>query len=340
MKIEEAQLEQLRANQRFLVRELLRRGVSVRLVDRNYELLEASFGDHKELLLDIDSSLVPYSTSIVSGNKHLTKLVLEAAGISIPRGKEFFRNQKEYALEYALELGLPVVAKPSLGVAGDQVHLNLEHLPEVEAAIDQIIYHRGEAGYVIEEFFDASEYRVFITRDGQYAVLYREPAYVIGDGEHNLIELARIESERRMNPRKNSLGPILMDEIAEKFLRKNGRTFQHVPAPGEKVQVRPNSNIGTGGVSEDYTDKAHPSVLEIAARALAAFPGMPYAGLDLMTNDITISQTSESYRIIEVNSLPGIGMHLAPGRGAPRDVARMLADMVFPETRQLVEKAA
>ena len=51
-----------------------------------------------------------------------------------------------------------------------------------------------------------------------------------------------------------------------------------------------------------------------------------------MTTDIGAPQTGESYRIIEVNSLPGIGMHIAPGQGRPRNVAGYLADLIFPET--------
>ena len=63
-----------------------------------------------------------------------------------------------------------------------------------------------------------------------------------------------------------------------------------------------------------------------------------YAGLDFMTTDISAPQDRSSYRIIEVNSLPDIGMHLAPGRGKPRNVAGMLADLIFPETA--VERVA
>jgi cyanophycin synthetase len=98
-----------------------------------------------------------------------------------------------------------------------------------------------------------------------------------------------------------------------------------------------------GGFAEDATDLVHPSVIEISLAALQCIPGLPYAGIDFMSVDITRMQTADAYRILELNSLPGIGMHIAPGRGASRNSAAIIADMIFPETRgglQTLAKAA
>ena len=59
-------------------------------------------------------------------------------------------------------------------------------------------------------------------------------------------------------------------------------------------------------------------------------------GLDFMSSDITCEQRADSYRIFEMNSLPGIGMHIAPGRGVSRNSAAIIADMIFPETCSVV----
>jgi cyanophycin synthetase len=335
--LDEATILSLRANQRFLIWELQRRGVEVTIIDRAHEVFEATYNGRRELLVDIDSSIMPYTASTIASNKILTKKVLARAGVTVPPGELFHIEERDAALRYAGAIGFPVVVKPNLGTCGEQVHVHLEHIEELERAIDQLIEHKGDVGFVVEEHFEGLEYRVFVTRAGKYAVLWREPAYVVGDGVSTIAELAAHESARRMNPRENALGEIVLDSIAETFLRKNGRSFDSVPGPAEKVYVRANSNVSTGGVCSDFTDEVHQSVIEICRKALAAFPGMPYAGIDFMTLDATKPQDSGSYRIVEANPLPGIGMHIAPGEGKSRDVAAMLVDLIFPETVRLLK---
>ena len=52
------------------------------------------------------------------------------------------------------------------------------------------------------------------------------------------------------------------------------------------------------------------------------------------TKDITKEQDKGSYRIIEVNTVPGIHMHMRPSIGKPQNVAKYMVDMIFPETKE------
>lgn len=340
--ISEQEIQSLRANQRFIIRELLTRGVSVSLLDWNNELLEASFGDHYEILFDIDSSVVPYTASVVAGSKSITKRLLTRANLSVPQGNYFKSEAVQAILAGAEELGFPVVIKPSLGFQGRGVHTGLESTDEVRSALNSIVEERGSCEVLVEKHFEAREYRVFITRDKQYAALHRDPAYVIGDGRSSIKRLAWVESFKRMNPRKNSLGAIMLDDEARRYLGKNGRTFNTIPARGEKVYVRGSSNVMMGGVPHDVTDLIHPSLVDICFSALKTIPALPYAGIDVLCLDISKPQTASNYRILEINSAPGIGIHMAPGFGTPRNVAGMVVDCIFPEIRQekLVKEVA
>ena len=38
--------------------------------------------------------------------------------------------------------------------------------------------------------------------------------------------------------------------------------------------------------------------------------------------------------IVEVNTVPGIHMHMRPSEGEPRNVAKYMVDMIFPETKE------
>ena len=330
---ETLRLNELRANQRFLATELISRGIEVTLFDRNNEVLEATLGNHRELLSDIDSSIMPYTASVIAGSKSLTKRLLHRAGITTPRGHYFPSEEVIEIARYANEVvGFPVVVKPSFGVQGENVFTALESVDEVYAAVQAIVNDSGPQEILVEEYFEGHEFRVFMTARGGFAALHREPAHVIGDGTHSIELLAQWESYRRAHPRKNCLCPIALDGESAHYLKRRGLSVSSVPRLGQKVYLRGSSNVKKGGIPTDVTDLIHPSVREICARTLAAIPGLPYAGIDFMCGDIRKMQEGSSYRVLEINSVPGIGIHIAPGRGRPRNVAGMIVDMIFPET--------
>ena len=231
--------------------------------------------------------------------------------------------------------------KPAFGNQGELVYVGMQSPDEALLALNVIAERRGNCEVIVEREVLGAEFRVFYTRTGRYAVLHRDPAAVIGDGLHSIEQLAEQESTRRLTPRTNCLCPILLDEEADRCIRRAGLTRRSVPAKGQKVYVRFNSNVKTGGVCEDVTDQVDRSVCDIARRALHAIPGLPYAGIDLMTRDIHKPLGPADYAVLEMNSLPGIGMHMAPARGQARNVAALIVDLMFPETvQQPVSKAA
>jgi D-alanine-D-alanine ligase-like ATP-grasp enzyme len=107
--------------------------------------------------------------------------------------------------------------------------------------------------------------------------------------------------------------------------------LEYIPKEKEKVYLRYTSNLALGGVSIDATEKAHVSVIEIAKQALSTFSGMPCVGIDFITQDITADQSGIIHAIIEVNSNPGLTMHMQPAVGKPQNVASYLADVMFPD---------
>ncbi len=336
--LNQEELQRLHTNQRLLVMELQRRNIAVQILDENIELLEASLGSHKEFFLDRDSSIMPYAASVICGNKFLAKRLLRDAGISVMEGQSFCADETNDALVYAQHIGFPLVVKPNFGSHGNGVHMDLENLCDVKEAIDELVKSNGGKPYLIEEQFEGKEYRVFVTKKRDYAILHRDPAYVIGDGKKSIEELAKAESAERTKetgdslfPRENCLCPIMLDNESQRYLARSGKSFSYVPQEGEKVYLRHNSNVAMGATCEDFTDKAHPSVIEISRKALEVFHGLPYAGMDFLTKDVMVEQTPELYRLIEVNSVPGLHMHMRPGAGQSRDVASYMVDMIFSE---------
>ena len=328
----------LHSNQKILIYEMLKRGISVEVLDEKLELIKASYNGHDELIYDRDSSIMPYNVSILAGDKGITKKILQDNGISVPIGETFNSNKIDYILEAFKILDCPVVIKPVFGSHGYDVYANLKTEKEVIDSIRKIIKNKGNTTILIEEYFKAKEYRVFITKNKDYAVLHRDPAHIFGNGINTIKELIEIENYKRMHPRKNALCEILVDEELYNYINKNGLNMNTIPKNGEKVYLRENSNVAMGGVCEDYTDIVHPSVIDIGMKVLSSFPGLPYVGIDFMTNSIDQKQNDESYRIIEINTIPGIHMHFRPAIGKPQNIAKYIVDLIYPETKEKSEK--
>lgn len=329
----------LHSNQKIFIYEMLKRGINVEVIDVERELIKTSYNGHDELICDRDSSIMPYNVSILAGDKGFTKRNLMMNGISVPIGETFLAKDIDYIKKAFKVLNCPVVIKPVFGSHGYDVYTDLKTEEDVDNAIKNIIEHREKlTKIIVEEYYAAQEYRVFVTRNGDYAVLLRDPAHIYGDGIHTIGYLIQKENYDRMNPRTNALCEILVDDELIKYLHKKGLSLQSIPQNGEKVYLRPNSNVAMGGICEDYTDRVHPSVIEIGLNVLKAFPGLPYVGIDFMTNSITEMQNDDSYRIIEINTVPGVHMHFRPAIGKSQNIAKYIVDMIYPETAENKEE--
>ena len=330
MCMKDNELKLLHSNQRYVVLEMMRRGIKVELIDLKREIIRATYGNHVEYILDRNSSIMPYSTSVILGDKYLTKTLLKDAGYSVCDGCVFNASQKETAIVYASMLGYPVTLKPVYGSHGDEVYVNIENEAELRELIDRPSLY---GPFIVEKYFKGNEYRVFITKNGDCAVLHRDPAHIFGDGKSTIKELVDAENLKR-EKRLNSLCPILLDDISLRFLKKCGLNLNYIPKEGQKVYLRDTSNVAKGGVCVNMTSKAHSSVIKICQNLLVTFGNLAYAGIDFMTEDISKPQQNGTYSIIEVNTIPGVSMHMKPGIGKAENVPKMMVDLIFPETKE------
>lgn len=329
--VDEYELSQLHTNQRLFIMEMQSRGINVDVIYKEMELIRAEYGKHIEWILDRDSSITPYSVSIICGDKYVTKKILEQSEISVPTGEKFFPEEWKLSILYARKIGFPIVIKPVFGSHGDHIYMDIENETELEHIITNVFVNGIKKPFIIEKQFEGKEYRVFLTKNGDYAVLHRDPASVIGDGKHTISELIEIENEKRKE-RTNSLCPIAVDEITEIYMKKNNISMDDIPEENKKVYLRHNSNVAKGGLCIDYTDKVHNSVIENCKKILETFSGLSYVGIDYMSKNIEENQTEDMYNIVEVNTVPGIHMHMRPSHGEPRNVAKYMVDLIFPET--------
>jgi cyanophycin synthetase len=225
-----------------------------------------------------------------------------------------------------------VVVKPQDGNFGRGVATNLTTREQVVKAYE-LAKPEGD-GVIVESYAEGSDFRLLIVGDKLVAAARREPANVVGDGDHTIRQLVDIENQNplRSDGHATSLSFLPLDGLSLEVLASQGFTPDSVPVAGQRVLIRRNANLSSGGTATDVTDFVHP---EITARAIEAAKavGLDICGIDVVVRDISRPLEVQGGVVVEVNAGPGLRMHLAPSSGTPRPVGEAIVDMMFGEGR-------
>ena len=262
----------------------------------------------------------------IAQDKDLTKRLLHAAGVPVPLGRPV--KDVEDAWVVAQEVGLPVVVKPQDGNQGKGVVVNITTREGLDAAYKVASEFSDEV--MVERFLPGHDFRLLVVGGQLVAAARREPPQVLGDGQHTIRELVEIVNQdpRRGSGHGTALTKIRLDDIAIARIATEGLTPESVPAQGQRVVLRNNANLSTGGSATDVTDDVHP---EIAARAIEAAQtiGLHICGVDVVCETMLKPLEEQNGGIVEVNAAPGLRMHLAPSFGRPRNVGVPMVDELF-----------
>ena len=262
----------------------------------------------------------------IAQDKDLTKRLLHAAGVPVPLGRPVSDVEDAWAL--AQEIGLPVVVKPQDGNQGKGVTVNITTREQLAAAYATAQEYSGEV--MLERFLPGHDFRLLVVGGQLVAAARREPPQVLGDGEHTISQLVDSVNQdpRRGSGHGTALTKIRLDDIALARLTNEGLTPESVPAQGQRIVLRHNANLSTGGSATDVTDDVHP---EIAARAVDAAQtiGLHICGVDVICESMLKPLEEQGGGIVEVNAAPGLRMHLSPSYGKPRNVGMPMIDALF-----------
>ncbi|MGI6066171.1 MAG: cyanophycin synthetase [Bacillota bacterium] len=309
-----------------LFEEAKRRGIPISRLNEE-SMLQLGYGKYLRL---VQASLTDKPSCIavdIASNKHLTKQILKEHGIPAPAGDVAYTE--EAAVTIGEHLGYPLVVKPYDGNQGKGVTLNIWHEDQLREAFREAGKYSNRV--IVERQVSGNDYRVLVVGDRVSAVSERKPACVVGDGVHTIKELVDIENQSaiRGEGHEKPLSKLTLDEISLQVLKRNGLDETFIPALNEKVNIRENCNLSTGGTARDCTHKIHPATARLAVQA-AKVIGLDIAGIDITTQDISKPLDKGNGAIIEVNASPGLRMHLHPTEGKGRPVAADILDMIFP----------
>lgn len=305
--------------------EAVKRGIPVMRVGRG-SILQFGYGINGRRIEATLTDRTPCIAVDIACNKELTKEVLMGIGIPVALG-ECAENVGD-ALKICREIGFPVVIKPLDGSQGMGVTVGIEDEKTAITAFE--IASKINKRVLVEKYIHGKDYRVLVVNKKVVAVSLRMPPFVVGDGVKSIGELVSLEN---MNPlrgynHEKPLTKIALDDVTINYLRIKGKDIDYIPKEGERVKLRFNANISTGGTARDCTDLIHPDNVEMAIKAAEAV-GLDIAGIDICTKDISKPIAQNGGVILEINAAPGIRMHMYPNKGKSRNAATHMLDYLF-----------
>ena len=304
----------------------LQRGIPIKRLTRG-SLVQFGWGSKQRRIQAAEVDGTSAIAESIAQDKDLTKKLLHSAGVPVPLGRPV--TDLEDAWAAAQDIGLPVVVKPQDGNQGKGVTVGIVDRAHFDIAYTEAARY---GAVMVERYLPGHDFRLLVVGNQLVAAARRDPPLVIGDGQHTVRELvAEVNKDpRRGEGHGTSLTKIRIDAIAEARLAAQNLTPDSVPIPGQRVILRNNANLSTGGTATDVTDSVHP---EVAARAIEAAQtvGLDICGVDVVCETVIKPLEEQNGGIVEVNAAPGLRMHVSPSFGKGRDVGKAVIDHMYPD---------
>ena len=316
-----------------LIKQAMTMGVGVSLVDPEDQILKLEFNQHIEFVKNANmtskDSLISY---FIMDNKLATKKILDEHNLRTPRGQVFSSRKKAMAA-YPHYSNQAFVIKPKNTNYGLGITLFKEgaSLEVYQQAVSEAFQH--DKTILIEEYIEGTEIRFYVQDGKVLAACERQSAHVMGDGKHTIQELIDLENKNPLRGIKH-IAPLTYLElgpIERLTLKEQNLSDDSIPMKNQRVLLRNNSNVSSGGIAIDRTYSVHPDYLEIAqsaAKSLETF----ICGVDIIIKNPALPiKDSSDYAILEANYNPMMTLHLFPAQGQAQPLSRFLIEALFPD---------
>ena len=297
----------------------------------SYNLVQLGTGKYQKRIratITSDTNLIAVETA---DNKYLTYLMLSDAGIpvaetiktSIPHEIISFRNK----------INKPLVVKPVESYLGKNSMVNITTDQEIEQAYK--LASEFDENVIAQPFINGKSYRLLVIDYKFVAATELTPPTITGDGTNNIKQLIEVLNDDpvREYGDKGKLSKVEIDIVTERILQSKGYTLETILPPEEKLVLKKSGNPKLGGTSVEVTDNVHEDNRFVAERA-AKVIGLNVAGVDIISEDISIAMDNNNGKVIEINAAPDFRMHINPSQGEKQNVAHLLVNMLFPINSQ------
>lgn len=300
------------------------KGCETKIISKRFNLIRVKYKNKTTYIKGTSFPVNNQPSCFISNNKFLTKRILRME--KIPTPKSWLVRTPVEAKKICLKYNLfPCVLKPAKGAHGKKVYAKIESFEEFCEILPLVFTSSGKKNVLIEEFINGSDYRVLVVGNKVSAVMERIPAHVTGDGVKNIRQLITQFNQNPLVGKKyeKPLCKIRVNGEVKRILKKQNKKLTYIPQKNEKVFLRQNSNISTGGIGKDVTDKVNKEVKKVAVKA-AQLIGIKITGVD-----IVFDKLKQVPYVLELNDCPGIDIHHYPVVGQPQPVAEDIIKYLF-----------
>ena len=302
---------------RIIADEARRRGIAVEVLDAEGGFIALSHGGRRVVARESLSELTTAVAMSRCDDKRVTRRLLEAAGLRVPRGRTATFDEEDSA--FLDDVG-EVVVKPARGEQGKGITVGVKTPEALTRALE--IAQAQCPDVLLEEVAQGEDLRVIVIDGEVVAAAVRRPAEVVGDGKHSIRRLIEKQSRRRAAATDGE-SQIVIDSHTEDTVADAGYSLDDVLPEGQTLRVRRTANLHTGGTIHDVTSQLSATLADACTTA-AAVLDIPVVGLDLMVPDVA----GDEYVFIEANERPGLANH------EPQPTAERFVDLLFPHTRR------
>ncbi len=316
--------ENFEVTTQIIIAEILKRKLPFEVIDADNNLISLVKDDKEYIIhegtISDANSLIAYW---ISNDKWMTRQFLQRKGISHAKG---ILLKDEYSSEALGNVGFPAVVKPANTDHGIAVSVDIKNQKDLNMAVKNAFKYANKV--IVEEFFAGQEYRFLVIDFNVRAIALREPANIIGDGKSTIKQLVDKKNEGRGLDYTYPLLKIKIDDEVNRHLKALSLSQESILRKEEKIYLRSNSNLSTGGDSIDFTDDIPDFYKDIAVKA-AQSAGLKIAGIDIIIKDLEAVPSHENYIVVELNAPAMLSMHNYPYIGKNRHVEKYVLDSIL-----------
>ena len=290
-----------------------RRGWQTTVLDEATALFQITLPDGRTYYIrNIMSHYGPGVNNLITQRKDIFYKLADKLGAQMPQTEVVTSLAQAEAF---LDRYKKIVVKPADQSHGDGITVNITAKPQLKTALAHAT--KLSAVVLVQEQITGDDYRLLFIGGKLAAAAIREPASIIGDGQHTLAELMTTENYNTLRGEGYDKTMTNIDvEAANTYL---GDDLHTVPAAGQRIQVVGTANIGKGGVAIDVTDAVDPKLAAAAQKIVDHFR-LGLAGVDYL-----VTPEGQAY-LIEVNTVPSLGLHEYPALGQARHTPDIFLD--------------
>lgn len=236
------------------------------------------------------------------------------------------------ALRFAARNDWRAIVKPNALSQGKGVRLTQGRDALLAAIAETLAIDRV---CIVQQHCAMPEYRIVVLGGKVLQAYRRQKLTVTGDGTSTIAELTS-QKIATIADARNETGAAALLEATQRIRAARGGAMSDVAAAGERIAVADIGNLSAGGEATDVLDRLHPHWRALACE-LTQRCGLLLCGVDIFIEDIR--NPDSDYRVIELNSAPGLDDYLLGGDAQRARVQGMYRQVLQAAERSMAAKA-